>query len=119
LKSGERLRLGYSTPTPAYLTAVSIDDGGTISTLYPEGGGSLPVAATNGTTYLPDSLELTGAGRERILLFLADRPLDAASVAQALRQAHDQGTGDLATLPIPVFPGRDDVRGFTWLLQKP
>jgi hypothetical protein len=118
LKPGERLRLGYSTPTPAYLAAVSIDDGGEVSALYPERGGSLAVAASNGTTYLPDSLELTGAGRERIFLFLGDRPLDAASVSQALRQAHAQGNGDLATL-YPTFPGRDDVRGFTWLLQKP
>ena len=117
LRPGERLRLGYTTATPAHLSAVSLDDRGVLSTLYPEGGGSLPVAASNGTSYLPGSLELTGTGRERIFLFLADRPLDAESVAQALGQA--QAQGDLATLPLPAFPGRSDVRGFTWLLHKP
>jgi hypothetical protein len=119
LRSGERLRLGYSTSAPGFLSAVSLDDRGEMSTLYPEGGGSLAVAATQGTTYLPDSLELTGAGLERVFLFLAERPLDAESVAQVVRQAHSQAKGDLAALSLPVFPGRTDVRGFTWLLQKP
>jgi hypothetical protein len=117
LRPGERLRLGYATAAPGYLSAVSLDERGEISALYPEGGGSLPVAATAQTTYLPDSLELTGSGRERVFLFLADRPLDAEAVAQSVRQA--QGKGDLTALPVPVFPGRNDVRGFTWLLQKP
>jgi hypothetical protein len=119
LRSGERLRLGYSTSAPGFLSAVSLDERGEISTLYPEGGGSLAVAATNGTAYLPDSLELTGAGLERVFLFLAERPLDAESVAQVVRQANSQAKGDLAALSLPVFPGRNDVRGFTWLLQKP
>jgi hypothetical protein len=119
LRPGERLRLGYTTTTPGYLSAVSLDDRGEVSALYPEAGGSLAVAATHGTTYLPDSLELTGAGRERIFLFLADRPLDAQTVAQSVRQAHALAKGDLAELPEPAFPGRDDVRGFTWLLRKP
>ncbi len=119
LQSGERLRLGYSTATSGYLSAVSLDDNGELSTLYPEDGGSLPVTATQGTTYLPDSLELTGTGRERIFLFLADQPLDAESVARSLRQAYAQATGDLAGLALPAFPGRDDVHTFTWLLHKP
>ena len=119
LRPGERLRLGYATSRPGFLSAVSLDDRGEISALYPEGGGSLAVTATNGTTYLPDSLELIGAGRERIFLFLADRPLDAQTVAQVVRQAHALAKGDLVALPTPAFPGRDDIRGFTWLLQKP
>jgi hypothetical protein len=119
LRPGDRLRLGYSTTTSGFLSAVSLDDRGEVSALYPEGGGSQPVTATHGTTYLPDSLELTGQGRERVYLFLADRPLEAETVASAIRQAHAQAQGDLAALPEPVFPDRNDVRGFTWLLQKP
>ena len=119
LRPGDRLRLGYTRTKPGYLSAVSLDDRGEVSTLYPEDGGSLSVAATQGTTYLPDSLELTGAGRERVFLFLADHPLEARTVEQAVRRAHALAKGDLAALPEPAFPGRDDVRGFTWLLQKP
>jgi hypothetical protein len=119
LRPGDRLRLGYTITTSGYLSAVSLDERGEVSALYPEGGGSLPVAATHGTTYLPDSLELTGQGRERVFLFLADRPLDAEAVASSVRQARAQAQGDLAAVPEPVFPGRNDVRGFSWLLQKP
>jgi hypothetical protein len=119
LQPGERIRLGYHTPTPGYLVAVSVDDAGEISALYPEGGGSLAVAAAPHVTFLPDSLELTGLGRERVFLFLADQPLDEAAARKSVRDAHAQAKGDLAALPTPSFEGRSDVRPFSWLFYKP
>lgn len=119
LQPGERIRLGYSTAVPGYLAAVSVDDAGEVSTLYPEGGGSLPVRPTQHVTFLPDSLELTGAGRERVFLLLADRPLDGAAVKKSVRDAHAQAKGDLGALPLPSFADRTDVRPFSWLFYKP
>jgi len=119
LRPGDRIRLGYTTAAPGYLAAVSVDDKGEVSKICPEGGGSLRVAATPHTTYLPDSLELTGSGRERVFLFLSERPLDGEVVNQAVRKAHAQANGDLGALPGPTFAGRTDVRQFTWLFQKP
>ena len=119
LQPGERISLGYNNPPPGYLVAVSVDDAGEISALYPEGGGSLAVAATPHVTFLPDSLELTGLGRERVFLFLADLPLDAAAAKKSVRDAHAQAKGDLAALPTPSFEGRSDVQPFSWLFYKP
>jgi len=119
LQPGERIRLGYNTAAPGYLVAVSVDDAGEVSPLYPEGGGSLPVRPTQHVTFLPDSLELTGSGRERVFLLLAERPLDGAAVKKSVRDAHSRAKGDLASLPMPTFAGRTDVRPFSWLFYKP
>jgi hypothetical protein len=119
LEPGERIRLGYSTAAPAYLAAVSVDEAGEISALYPEGGGSLLVEPTQHLTFLPDSLELTGAGRERVFLFLAEQPLDAAAAKKVVGQAYAQAKGDLGALALPVVEGRSDVRPFSWLFHKP
>jgi len=119
LQPGERIRLGYSTAVPSYLAVVSVDDAGEISALYPDGDGSLLVEPTPHVTFLPDSLELTGSGRERVFLFLAGQPLDGAAIKNAVAEAHAQAKGDLGALPMPVFQGRDDVRPFSWLFHKP
>jgi hypothetical protein len=119
LRPGERIRLGYTSEAPRYLSAVSLDDKGEVSALYPEAGGSLSVAATAHATYLPDSVQFTGSGQERVFLFLADRPLAAEVVSQSVRNAQAQARGDLAALPALTFEGRNDVRQFTWLFQKP
>jgi hypothetical protein len=119
LRPGERIRLGYTTETPRYLSAVSLDEKGDVSPLYPEAGGSLAVAATAHITYLPDSVQFTGSGQERVFLFLSDRPLDGELVKRSVRNAQAQARGDLATVPAPTFESRNDVRQFTWLFQKP
>jgi anti-sigma factor RsiW len=119
LQPGERIRLGYSTAVPGYLAAVSVDDAGEVSALYPEGGGSLPVGPTQQVAFLPDSLELTGSGRERVFLLLAARPLDGAAVKKSVRDAHARAKGDLGALALPSFAGRTDVQPFSWLFLKP
>jgi hypothetical protein len=123
LQPGERLRLGYRVPGPAQLVALSVDDAGQITPLYPERGSSLPVDAGSdpaaGLHYLPDSVELTGSGRERVYLFLASRPFTVDDAAAATRAAFDRtGRGDLGKMEEPgLAAGPAEV--FSWLFHKP
>jgi len=117
LEPGDRVRLGYKSADVRYLAAVSIDDRGDITPLYPESGGALPVTPTLETVYLPDSLEFTGAGRERVFLFMARKPFAVDAAKQAVRAAHQAAKGDLEIFPNPAFTGGQDV--FSWLFRKP
>jgi hypothetical protein len=117
LEPGDRVRLGYKTADARYLAAVSIDDGGAITPLYPEDGSALPVSPTQETVYLPDSLEFTGAGKERVFLFMARKPFAVDAAKEAVRAAHQVVKGDLELLPNPAFAGGQDV--FSWLFRKP
>jgi len=119
LRPGDRVRLGFRTPRSAHLVAVSIDDAGTVIPLYPEDGAALPVEARRELTYLPDSLEFTGHGRERVFLLLADRPLAVGDVEKAARAAHARAKGDLRTLSAVTVEGPGKVEQFTWLFEKP
>jgi len=117
LEPGDRVRLGYKTADARYLAAISVDDRGEVTPLYPEAGQALAVSTTLETVYLPDSLEFTGAGRERVFLFLARTPFDLEAAKQAVKSAHQAAKGDLSALPNPAFAGGQDV--FSWLFRKP
>lgn len=117
LQPGDRVRLGYRSAEPRYLAAVSVDDSGEITLLYPEAGPALAITPTAETTYLPDSLEFTGRGREKVFLFLARKPFDSGAAKRAVRTALDSAKGDLAILPNPTFAGGQQV--FSWLFRKP
>ena len=117
LERGDRVRFGYRTADPRYLAAVSVDERGEVTLLYPEKGPALSVAPTEKTIFLPDSLEFTGAGRERVYLFLARTPFDSEAAKRAVKTAHESARGDLATLPNPSFAGGQQV--FSWLFRKP
>jgi len=117
LEPGDRVRLGYKTADPRYLAAISVDDSGEVSPLYPETGPAFAVSIALDTVYLPDSLEFTGAGRERVYLFLARMPFDLETAKQAVKSAYQAGKGDLSALPNPAFAGGQDV--FSWLFRKP
>jgi anti-sigma factor RsiW len=117
LEPGARVRLGYRTAEPRYLAAVSVDDGGEVTLVYPQAGPALSVGPTVETKYLPDSLEFTGAGREKVFLFLARNPFDGDAAKQAVKRAHQSAKGDLAALPNPTFAGGQQV--FSWLFRKP
>jgi hypothetical protein len=119
LLPGDRVRLGYRSADARYLAAVSVDDKGDVTPLYPESGPALAVAPTRETVFLPDSLEFTGAGRERILLFLARTPFDLEATRQAVRAAHEKANGDLGALAPPVFAAGADLQTFSWLFRKP
>jgi len=117
LEPGDRVRLGYKTMDARYLAAISVDDSGEVTPLYPESGPALAVSVTLETAYLPDSLEFTGAGRERVFLFLARTSFDLEAAKQAVKSAHQAAKGDLSALPNPAFSGGQDV--FSWLFRKP
>lgn len=117
LERGDRVRFGYKTVDARFLAAVSVDDSGDITPLYPESGSALPVSPTPETVYLPDSLEFTGSGNERVFLFLARKPFPVDAAKQAVKAAHQASKGDLATVPNPAFAGGQDV--FSWLFRKP
>ena len=99
------------------LAAVSIDELGEVTPLYPEAGPALSAAPTQETTYLPDSIEFTGAGRERVFLFLARNPFDSQAAKQAVLAGYAASKGDLDALPSPAFTGGQDV--FSWSFRKP
>jgi hypothetical protein len=117
LEPGDRVRFGYRSAEPRYLAAVSVDDKGEITMLYPQSGPALAMAPTIETVFLPDSLEFTGTGREKVFLFLARKPFDSAAAKQAVKMAHDSARGDLGILPNPTFTGGQQV--FSWLFRKP
>ena len=114
LAAGDRLRIGYVGGEHRYLLSLSIDDRGAVTPLYPEQGASLPVPpdARPVTRYLPDSLELTGAGTETIVVLLSDQPIDVEAARQAARAAFDHAGGDLARLPGLGLPGEEFRRTF-------
>lgn len=114
LASGERLRIGYQPGGHRYLLSLSIDERGEVTPLYPEEGPSLPVAggAAAATRYLPDSLELTGAGLERIFVVLSDDPIQMDVAQRAAKAAFDRAGGDLARLTRLGLPGEEFTRSF-------
>ena len=117
LEPGDRVRLGYKTVDPRFLAAVSVDDQGEVTPLYPEAGPALSVAANQETVYLPDSIEFTGVGRERVFLFLARNPFDLQAAKQAVASGYQASKGDIEALPSPAFTGGQQV--FSWLFRKP
>ncbi|HXJ21419.1 MAG TPA: ACP synthase [Polyangia bacterium] len=114
LAAGERLRIGYQSGGHKYLLSLSIDQQGQVTALYPEQGASLPVpeGAPSVTRYLPDSLELTGAGLERIFVVLSDAPVEQDSARRAARAAYDRAGGDLGRLGKLGLPGEEFTRSF-------
>ncbi len=114
LTSGERLRLGYQTGGHRYLLSLSIDEHGEVTPLYPERGSSLAVPGGVGsaTHFLPDSLELTGAGLETIVVLLSDQPLEVEAARRAARAAYDRAGGDLGRLPPLGLSGEEFKRTF-------
>jgi hypothetical protein len=119
LHEGERVMLGYRAGQAAHLVAVSIDDAGAVTPLFPERGAGLPVEARPEVKFLGDSLVFTGHGRERVFLLLSERPLGVEEVERAARAAHESAHGDLSALSAVPVESRGRVEQFTWLFQKP
>lgn len=112
---GERVRLGYEAGAHRYVMAVSVDARGEVTPLYPETGESLSVEPGPGMHWLPDSLEFTGSGAERVVLVLSDTPLKVDAVTSAARDAFEAGGRDVAHLPELDVPGEQTH----WMLLKP
>lgn len=115
LRPGDRVRLAYRAEGPAHLFAASIDDAGEVTVLYD----GVRVEPSAELRYLPDGIEFTGRGHERVFLLLFDQPVDAGQLERLLRAAHARAGGDLRALERLAFDGKARVQQFTWLLRKP
>ena len=94
LAQGERIRIGVSGHR--HVLALSIDDAGEVSTAYAETVGE-------GQTWLPDSLQFTGQGREHLVVVLSDSPVRAGAIADQLKVRFKAANGDLTKLaPLEV-----------------
>ncbi|HEY0706061.1 MAG TPA: ACP synthase [Polyangia bacterium] len=117
LGPGERLRVGYAAPGVSYVMVFTVDDAGAVSSVFDEAGDSARVVASKGTVYLPDSLELTGAGHERLFFVAGKTPFPGGPVHAAVREALNKAGGDLVSMAPPRLPA--EVTGFSWLFRKP
>lgn len=114
LAPGERIRVGYHAADGRYLLVLSVDESGEVTPLYPEAGRSLKAQPGNQVRMLPDSVELTGRGWERLIALISDEPLEvAAAVAQA-RGEFARARSLQAMTPLPL---RADE--YSYLLKKP
>lgn len=97
LAPGERVRIGVSGHR--HVLVMSIDDAGVVSTLYEQ---TLPKVSH---LWLPDSLEFTGRGRERLMVLLSDVPVGAEVATALLREQYQLAGGDLSKLKTLGIPG--------------
>jgi hypothetical protein len=98
LEPFERVRIGYRPGEHRWVLAVSVDEAGEVTALYPPQGRSLEVAHGDPPHYLPESLEFTGAGAERVIVILSESPLEVEAVAAAARRAFEGAGNQLARL---------------------
>lgn len=90
LAPGERVRVGYSSAGHRYIAVISIDEQGEVSPLYPESGVSLRSADGSGPHLMPDSLEFSGPGFERVVAIFSNAPLPIEQVAEAARREFER-----------------------------
>ncbi|WP_404363676.1 zf-HC2 domain-containing protein [Corallococcus coralloides] len=115
LRPGERVRLGYTADAYRYVAALSVDARGEVTPLYPESGDSLAVEPGAGQHWLPESVEFTGAGAERVVLVLTDAPLSMEALSDAARKAFDAAGRDVTRMaPLDVAGAQTQ-----WILLKP
>ncbi|RKG87701.1 DUF4384 domain-containing protein [Corallococcus sp. CA049B] len=115
LQPGERVRLGYTADAYRYVAALSVDAQGEVTPLYPESGDSLAVEPGAGQHWLPESVEFTGAGAERVVLVLTDAPVSMDALSDAARKAFVAAGRDVTRMaPLGVAGAQTQ-----WILQKP
>ncbi len=90
LASGERIRIGVRGHR--YVVALSIDDAGEVSTIYAQ------KLAGEAQTWLPESFEFTGRGREHLVVVLSDEEIGAEAVAAQLKEHFKRSGGDVTKL---------------------
>ena len=100
-----------------YLAVVYIDAAGSVTAIYPENGTALPVTGQRGMTYLPDALEFTGHGDERLFFLLTAGPMTVDMVKAAAQTTYARSDGDLRRASSLGFPAT--VAEYTWLIRKP
>ena len=112
LANGERVRIGFRAGGFRYLAAVSIDESGEVTALYPERGPSIRVRTDGAKEYLSDSLEFTGHGLERVVVVMTTEPLDVEDVRRAAKARYDEARGNLSQLGTLDLPGEQFHRTF-------
>lgn len=112
LSPGERIRVGVQSGGHGYLFAISIDDKGVVTPLYPESGLSMPLPAGTRMQYLPDALELTGKGAERVVVLLTEQRFELDTIRRAVAAAFARAGGNLERLPNLALPGAQFHRIF-------
>jgi hypothetical protein len=114
LAAGERVRIGYHAGAHRYLLSLSIDERGQVTPLYPEAGRSVALGKVVGAapSYLPDSIEFTDAGTERLFVILSDQPIDVDAARRAARASFERSKGDILRMPALELPGEQFQRTF-------
>ncbi len=112
LGHGERVRIGFRAGGYRYLAAVSIDESGEVTALYPQTGPSIRVRTDGAKEYLSDSLEFTGHGLERVVVVMTAEPLDVEDVRRAAKARYDDARGNLTQLGALDLPGEQFHRTF-------
>ncbi|NOK19088.1 ACP synthase [Corallococcus carmarthensis] len=115
LQPGERVRLGYTADAYRFVAALSVDAQGEVTPLYPESGDSLAVEPGAGQHWLPESVEFTGAGAERVVLVLTDAPVSMDALSDAARKAFTAAGRDVTRMAPLDVPGAQTQ----WILLKP
>lgn len=108
LHPGDRVRLGiHLRDSSEFVAAISTDEAGATTPVYPESGEALRVVATKEPTYLPDSFEFTGKGRETLYVLVAPAAFDVNAASQALGTyiAATKALDKLDAHALPKIPG--------------
>jgi hypothetical protein len=105
LAPGERVRVGYRVEGPRHLVVLALDDAGAVTPLYPAAGAAMAVAPVTEPVYLPDSVEFTGSGRERLSVLVGERSFTVDDAIAAARLAFERARGDVAAAVVagPVW----------------
>ncbi|MBI3181205.1 MAG: DUF4384 domain-containing protein [Myxococcales bacterium] len=106
LSKGDRVRIGYRAGDLRYVAAVSVDEQGEVTALYPQAGPSLEVSSAEGMQYLPQSIEFTGHGAERVIVVLSPEPLEVEAVTRAAKEAFTRA-GRVETMDTVELPGTE------------
>ncbi len=104
LSPGEKIRVAIRAPSASdgYVVVISVDEAGEATALYPETGESLPSDPGAGSHLLPDSVELTGQGFEKVIAVFSARPLRVDQVLEAARAELSRAGSLRAMSPLPV-----------------
>jgi hypothetical protein len=108
LTPGEHVRIGYHAGNYHFMAVVSVDEHGEIS-IISDG------ALQNSEGYLPNSLEFTGAGLERMIVVMSRDALSEDELRRAVRTRFDEARGNLNQLGTLDVPGEQ----FHQLFVKP
>jgi hypothetical protein len=85
LTLGDRVRLGiHLRAGGGFVAAISTDEFGSSTPVYPESGAAIRVVSTKEPTFLPDSFEFTGKGRETLFVLVAPESFDVNEASHAL-----------------------------------